>query len=248
MSIFLLTIFDLLDLADIGAFDFFRQETSHADISVRSDAMSKLLIIAALMNADKVRSDMIPYLICKELRKFSLSCIPHSLMILFLFYHFIAKLKDSDQILLAMAGKIGSILQFMGGPEYSPALIPIFESLCETEESTIRFATTMSIKKVLSHFPSSGTSMQPQIQPYIEFFKRICQDDNPDVFYPRVSAGQILPDIYRITADSDRTAIRELMNRLAKDEYTLVRQSVVGSIAETGDNSSTGSVSTEVYP
>ena len=58
--------FKILNLkGDIGAFDFFRQETSNADVVVRSEAMSKLLIIAALMSPDKVRSEMIPYLICK---------------------------------------------------------------------------------------------------------------------------------------------------------------------------------------
>lgn len=43
-------------------FDFFRQETSHIDVIVRTEAMSKILVILTLMEPDKIRSDMIPYL------------------------------------------------------------------------------------------------------------------------------------------------------------------------------------------
>lgn len=50
-------------IGDSLPFDFFRQEASHADVVVRTEAMSKLLIIATLMTPEKVRNDMIPFLI-----------------------------------------------------------------------------------------------------------------------------------------------------------------------------------------
>lgn len=49
-------------MGDSSPFDFFRQEASHADVNVRADAMSRLLIIVSLMSPDKARSDLIPYL------------------------------------------------------------------------------------------------------------------------------------------------------------------------------------------
>lgn len=50
-------------LGDQSAFDFFRQESSHADIVIRTEAMSNLVLVCALMTPEKVRADMIPYLL-----------------------------------------------------------------------------------------------------------------------------------------------------------------------------------------
>lgn len=47
---------------DLSAFDFFRQETSHIDAEVRTEAMKKVGIVAALSGPDKTRTDMIAYL------------------------------------------------------------------------------------------------------------------------------------------------------------------------------------------
>jgi ApbE superfamily uncharacterized protein (UPF0280 family) len=43
-------------------FDFFRQETSNIDVEIRTEAMKKVALIAALMGPDKSRSEMLPYL------------------------------------------------------------------------------------------------------------------------------------------------------------------------------------------
>ena len=47
---------------EMTVFDFFRQETSHSDVVVRTEAMAKMAIIAALMGPEKTRSELIPYL------------------------------------------------------------------------------------------------------------------------------------------------------------------------------------------
>jgi hypothetical protein len=49
-------------IGDLSPFDFFRQETSHVDVVVRTDAMKKVAIIAALMGPEKSRTDLIQYL------------------------------------------------------------------------------------------------------------------------------------------------------------------------------------------
>jgi len=46
----------------MSPFDFFRLETSHTDVVVRTEAMSKLLLVSAIMGPDKARSEMLPYL------------------------------------------------------------------------------------------------------------------------------------------------------------------------------------------
>lgn len=58
-SMLLLTLFRSDDLSP---FDFFRQETSHVDVVVRTDAMKKVALVAALMGPEKTRTDMLAYL------------------------------------------------------------------------------------------------------------------------------------------------------------------------------------------
>jgi hypothetical protein len=54
-----------ISAGDITVFDFFRQETSNTDVVIRTEAMSKLPLIACLMAPEKVRADFLPYLHCK---------------------------------------------------------------------------------------------------------------------------------------------------------------------------------------
>jgi hypothetical protein len=46
----------------MSPFDFFRQESSHMDVVTRTEAMNRVIYILALMEPDKVRSEMIPYI------------------------------------------------------------------------------------------------------------------------------------------------------------------------------------------
>ena len=47
---------------DQSTFDFFRQETSHKDVVIRTEAMNRLALVCAVMTPEKVRGDMMPYL------------------------------------------------------------------------------------------------------------------------------------------------------------------------------------------
>jgi hypothetical protein len=44
------------------AFDFFRQEASHSDAVIRTEAMKRVAVIAALMGPEKTRTDMVMFL------------------------------------------------------------------------------------------------------------------------------------------------------------------------------------------
>jgi hypothetical protein len=47
---------------DLSPFDFFRQETSNVDAVVRTEAMTKIAVIVALMGPERTRNEMLPYL------------------------------------------------------------------------------------------------------------------------------------------------------------------------------------------
>ena len=49
-------------IGDLSPFDFFRQETSNIDVEVRTEAMKKVAIVAALSGPEKSRTDILAYL------------------------------------------------------------------------------------------------------------------------------------------------------------------------------------------
>jgi len=46
-----------------AAFEFFKNEYNEQDVLIRTEAIAKLPIIAALMGPEKVRSDLLPFLV-----------------------------------------------------------------------------------------------------------------------------------------------------------------------------------------
>jgi len=188
-------------MGDHSAFDFFRQETSHPDVSIRVTAMNRVIVVMALMGPEKVRSEMIPYLQTKQ--------------------------KESDQVLLTLATRIGDFVKYIGGIEYLSICISILENLCSIEETFVRNATTNSISKLLKELHPTNRS---QIDAFYEFFKRISTDDNSDLFYSRISACHIVSDIYRLVPPNEQTFIKEVFIKLSFDEIALVRRAAASNI------------------
>lgn len=182
-------------MGDLLPFDFFRQETSNSDVVVRTEAMSKVTLICALMGADKTRLEMIPYLL--------------------------TRVGDMDQVLLKMAAKVGNFIPFIGGPEYAHSLVQLVEALCNIEEVTVRTTASSSICKILSQLrPSDSVS----VQAFLELFQRLSNEDLGEIFYGRVSACQIIAELYRVVSNVDRTLVTEIFGKLVLDDLSMVRR------------------------
>lgn len=137
------------------------------------------------------------------------------------FFATTAKLEDMDQVLLILSEKLGNFLPLIGGPDHSQALIPIFETLCETEEITVRDMVVASINKILKQL---GPAHKTSVQAFFEMFKRLSNEEAGELFYARVSCCHIVSELYRLLNDSDRAQVREIYTRLCKDELTIVRR------------------------
>lgn len=182
-------------MSDLQPFDFFRQEISHADAVVRTTAMTKATIISALIGAEKTRNDLLPLLR--------------------------TKVEDLDQVLIALAQKLGGFVPYIGGPEYAHTLIPVLEPLCEIEEPTVREAAAASVSAILLTLsPSHGTS----VGQFYEMFLRLSNEEGGEIFYGRVSCAQFLPELYRVVPAQDRTTLRETYNKFIADEMSMVRR------------------------
>ena len=130
-------------------------------------------------------------------------------------------MEDLDQVLLVMAQKIGDFLPYIGGPEYAHILVPLFESLCTIEEITTRTAASASASKILSQCSSVHSV---SIQAYFELFQRMSNEETGELFYGRVSACQMIPDLYRASSTADRPAVREIYGKLVVDDLAMVRR------------------------
>jgi len=181
---------------------FFTSETQNAEAPIRTEAMRRLVVVAAVIGAERARNSLIPYLQ--------------------------TRIGDLDQVLLAMAQKVGDLVPFIGGAEHATALIPVVELLCGSEETIVRTAAAASISQILLHF-NNNSACKTQALAYFEMLLRLCNYEEGDIFYSRVTACQFLPELYLVLPAEIKPQLRELYARLFTDEMVIVRRSAAHS-------------------
>jgi serine/threonine-protein phosphatase 2A regulatory subunit A len=122
-----------------------------------------------------------------------------------------------------MGSKLGNCFTLCGGQDHAHSFIPIFQVLCNVEETSVRTAATESINRILSQLKPLGQN-SVVAQAYLDMCTNMCIVDESEVFYGRVSLCQILPQIYRILNEQDRTTLLEIYSKLVTDESPLVRR------------------------
>lgn len=193
-------------MSDTTPFDFFRQEASHADLTVRAEAMNRMVIIVSLMTPEKARTEMLPFLQ--------------------------TKMDDMDQVLLCLARRIGDVVPYVGGPAQAKFLIPLLEELLNTEETQVRSAAAQSVNRILK---TLGPEHKAVTREYLELFQRLVIDDGGEVFYGRVSACEIASQLHLTLTDSnDKQLVREAFTKLSVDELSIVRRATLGHILALG--------------
>jgi serine/threonine-protein phosphatase 2A regulatory subunit A len=132
----------------------------------------------------------------------------------------LAKVTEMDQVLLALAKKLGDLGPYIGGPEHTHVLIPLLEALCCVEESVVRSSASASCSKLLTSVSSSHSLTTGGM---FNLLKRLCSEDQGEIFYSKVSACQIIDEVFRI-CPSERPAIQDIYLALGRDEMTIVRR------------------------
>ena len=188
----------------VKPFDFFKEETSDtADTIVRTDAMAKVALIAALMGPESARRDLIPYLVTKA--------------------------KDMDQVQLQMAVKMEHLLPYIGGLDHLTSLIPLIELLFGAEETAVRSAICLSVNHILDKILDSSDKISSE---FLDMTSRLLKDEDEEMFYSRVSLCAISGNLYRILANKDRPVFFELFNSLLKHDSMMVRSEAATAIAK----------------
>lgn len=183
-------------MGDQSTFDFFRQETSHAEAVVRTEAMANLTLVCALMTPEKVRGDLVPYLQ--------------------------TKVTDLDQVLVALAKRLGDMVPYVGGPDHAHILISIAEPLCAIEETVVRNNAAASVAKILSQLEEKHTAA---ISAYLALAKRLSSEETGESFYSRVSVCLFIDELFRLVTNStDKGTLNEVFSALCKDEMLIVKR------------------------
>ena len=190
--------------------DFFKAESGHADAIVRTEAMARTVLVAAILGADRARDELVPYLL--------------------------TRVTDLDQVTLALSSNLGGIVPFIGGPDNVTCLIPLLEQLCGIEETTVRVALAGSIAKILLTLsPASNYKAQA-----IEFFDLFTKLSSPEeegvseIFCSRVTAAYIIPEIYHVLPDEIKPQALELYaNKVLTDEMSIVKRAAANSFIKT---------------
>lgn len=172
---------------------------------IRTEAMERLALVCAVMPAEKVRADMMP--------------------------HLLSKMDDMDQVLLAMARRLGELLKWCGGKEHASCLVPVLELLCAVEEAVVRTAASTSVCQILSQIEDE--SSLPSAAAYVAMFKKIVAIPDAECsFYCKVSACQMVAEVYRVATLDERAAVQEVYFGLCKDDMPIVRRAAAQSFSK----------------
>lgn len=106
-------------------------------------AIQKLTTIAVVLDVDKTRTELIPYL--EEYLENS-------------FLH--------DEVLLTLAEQLETFVPFVGGPEHVNCIFRLLEKLCITDETVVRERAVESLVKIASNL--NGNLLDLYLVPLID--------------------------------------------------------------------------------
>lgn len=172
------------------------------DVLQRVAATRELPAIADTLGQERTRRELIPFLMDST--------------------------DDEDEVLLVMAEQLGGMVAAVGGAQHAHLLLTPLESLAAVEESTVRDAAVTSIITVASQMTPAAVA-----EHCVPTAKRLALKE---WFTARISACGLLAPLYsrlpaRSSAAAVRQEIRQLYDKLCKDDTPMVRRVAAASLA-----------------
>jgi serine/threonine-protein phosphatase 2A regulatory subunit A len=120
-------------------------ELKHEDANLRLLATKQLDTIAIALGPERTREELIPFLT--------------------------ESVDDEDEIILALAGQLGSkFIPLVGGPEYAYVLLVPLEMLAGVEETAVRDKVSCDSPFIYTHLPHSAVDSSSLV--FVLFFFR----------------------------------------------------------------------------
>lgn len=165
-------------------------QLKHDDVQLRINASKNLLRIAKALGPERTREELIPFLADST--------------------------DDEDEVLFAIAEKLGELTACVGGNDYVYLLLSPLEQLVAVEEGSVRDVATKSICMIVD----SMTNAQIE-QYYAPFVTRLA---SKDWFTSRVSAAALFHVGYSRLNENDKQRFRHLFLNLCSDDTAMVRR------------------------
>lgn len=148
-----------------------QEEVSGSRSAFRVNAIQQLDRIATVLGPERTNSELLPYIMGKDL-----------------FYHCLEMIDDEDEVLLELAKVLGNFLPHIGGKSNVVNLLKPLEALCTVEEGAVRETAAKGINKLLS-----SIKVKDFEEDLVTLFSRLVKGD---WFTSKISATMILPAIY----------------------------------------------------
>ncbi|CAH8600171.1 unnamed protein product [Heterobilharzia americana] len=174
------------------------EELRGEDLQVRLQSIRKIATIALALGPEKTRSQLIPFLT--------------------------ETIYDEDEVLLALAEQLGTLVPYVGGSEYAHSLLPPLESLAAVEETVVREKAVEALRKLAPNHTTDA--MEKHFNPLLH---RLASGD---WFTSRTSACALFSVVYPRVRNSERWELLEFLRRLARDETPMVRRAVAARLGE----------------
>ncbi|CAG9313586.1 unnamed protein product [Blepharisma stoltei] len=182
-------------------------ELKSEDYTVRLHAISNLEQIATAIGDERTREELVPYL--TELLE-----------------------DDNQEVLLAIAVRLGDLSKHVGGAEHMACLLSPLHNLASNEESTIQEKAIESLNRISSQLP-------PPIleESYVPLIQSLATSD---WYSARIASCSLFHIALPRLSSAKQNELSQLFVELAKDDTPMVRRSAasnLGKICQTWDSS-----------
>uniref|UniRef100_A0A7S3NPV1 Phosphatase PP2A regulatory subunit A/Splicing factor 3B subunit 1-like HEAT repeat domain-containing protein n=1 Tax=Aureoumbra lagunensis TaxID=44058 RepID=A0A7S3NPV1_9STRA len=168
------------------------------DASLRALSNSKLSVIGRALGPERTREELVPFLV--------------------------ENTEDSDEVLSAMAGELGALVDCVG-QDYVMILLEPIEALALVEDSHVREKAVNSALSVATALDENRINSY-----YLDFVRRLATHD---WFTGRISACGVLgPVLTRTTNHNAREEAKHLFARLCRDDTPMVRRVAAAKLGE----------------
>lgn len=173
--------------------NFFTEELKSDNVHHRLFAANNTSLVAAAMGPERARTDLMNFLMTAN--------------------------ELDGEVQMSLAACFGSLVKYVGGPEYAHVLLGPLKVLASAEESIVRDKAIESMGVICDAIPAALADAN---------LMATCNDlARADFFTSRASACAFIVKVYGRVSDANKTNLRQIFRTLVADETPMVRRSAM---------------------
>lgn len=183
--------------ADPGfVLNFFTEELRSDNVHHRLFAASNISLVAAAMGPEHARTELMQFLLSAN--------------------------QLDGEVQMSLAQCLGSLVKYVGGPEYANVLLGPLKVLASAEESVVRDKAIESMNIVCNSIPAA--------QADVSLMQTARDLSTAEFFTSRSSACAFIVAIYEKVNEANKSNLRQIYKSLVKDETPMVRRSALKNL------------------